>query len=198
MLAAGGDLSPPRLLEAYRQGIFPWYEPGQPILWWSPDPRMILYPSDFKLSKSLKKTLKKPWTYTIDKAFNEVIHACATCNERTNKTWITQEMKSAYFKLYELGFAHSVEVWNEDQLIGGLYGLSIGAVFFGESMFHIKPDASKLALYFLCQTLKNWHYDFIDCQLPTEHLKSLGCIAISRKRFLQQLQKSIQKPSKKT
>nr|WP_131775962.1 leucyl/phenylalanyl-tRNA--protein transferase [Legionella impletisoli] len=196
LIAIGGDLSPPRLLKAYCSGIFPWYEPGQPILWWSPNPRMILLPDSFKRSRSLKKSLKKPFCFTVDSAFPAVIHACATTSDRTHRTWITPEMINAYIKLHELGYAHSVEVWQDTKLVGGLYGLSLGGVFFGESMFHKVRDTSKLAFSYLSQLLKIWNFDFIDCQLPTHHLSSLGATIISRHDYLAWLNNSLKKPTR--
>ncbi|OCH98841.1 leucyl/phenylalanyl-tRNA--protein transferase [Legionella jamestowniensis] len=195
LLAVGGDLSPPRLLEAYRHGIFPWFEPGYLPLWWSPDPRLILKPDSFKLSRSLKQSLKKPHRFTVDTAFPEVISACASSEGRVNRTWITNEMQQAYIALHKMGYAHSFEIWQENYLVGGLYGLSLGHAFFGESMFHRTRDSSKLAMYYLCQTLQNWQFDFIDCQLPTEHLQSLGAIIISRREFLSLLQKTLMYPT---
>ncbi len=192
----GGDLSPSRILEAYRSGIFPWYEAGQPILWWSPDPRMILFPNSFKLSRSLKKTLNKSFRFTVDTAFSSVIYACATTSERIGHTWITPDMMNAYNKLHALGYAHSFEVWQGTKLVGGLYGLSLGGVFFGESMFHKVRDASKLAFYYLSELLKTWHFNFIDCQLPTNHLCSLGAQIISRHDYLILLKQSLKKPSR--
>ena len=197
LLAVGGDLSPERLLLAYQQGIFPWYEPGGPLLWWSPDPRLLLKPSGFKLSHSLKHALNKPYSFKIDTAFAEVIQCCANVEERINKTWISDEMCEAYTQLHRLGYAHSFEIWEDKQLIGGLYGLSLGRAFFGESMFHHVRDASKLAFYYLCRTLCAWKFDFIDCQLPTTHLEGLGAEVISRHEFLQLLQKTLEHPTKR-
>ena len=196
LLAIGGDLSPQRILQAYSQGIFPWYEPGCPILWWSPNPRLILKPNEFKLSHSLKKSLKKPHRFTIDTAFQQVITSCATLADRLNKTWITDEMIAAYTNLHHMGYAHSFEIWDEVHLIGGLYGISLGHAFFGESMFHTATDASKIALYYLCKTMSQWNFDFIDCQLPTSHLLSLGAKAISRKEFLHLLNLALENPNK--
>nr|WP_133126903.1 leucyl/phenylalanyl-tRNA--protein transferase [Legionella nagasakiensis] len=196
LLAVGGDLSTARLLAAYRQGIFPWFNPGYPILWWSPDPRLILKPQAFKLSRSLKQSLKKPFHFTIDTAFSMVINACATSRGRKNNTWITMEMIEAYTQLHTMGYAHSFEIWHENQLAGGLYGVSLGHVFFGESMFHHIRDASKLALYHLCETLSAWKFDFIDCQLPTKHLQRLGAEIISRHQFLGLLKNSLQYPTR--
>lgn len=196
LLLVGGDLSPQRILQAYRQGIFPWYEPGMPVLWWSPNPRLILIPNEFKLSHSLKKSLKKTFICTIDTAFKQVITSCATCPGRFNNTWITEEMIDAYTHLHILGFAHSFEIWYENHLVGGLYGISLGRVFFGESMFHKVTDASKIAVYYLCKTLLNWNFDFIDCQIPTDHLQSLGAKVIDRKAFLCLLEKALVHPTK--
>lgn len=151
LLFIGGDLAPQRILQAYRQGVFPWYEPGTPILWWSPNPRLILIPTEFKVSRSLQKSLKKPFSFTVDTVFREVIMACATCSGRINNTWITQEMIEAYTQLHTMGYAHSFEIWYENELVGGLYGLSIGHVFFGESMFHKLTDASKIAFLLFMQ-----------------------------------------------
>ena len=197
LLAMGGNLSPQRILQAYSQGIFPWYEPGCPILWWSPNPRLILIPEEFKISRSLKKSLNKEFQLSTDTAFKLVINACATHSDRINKTWITNEMIAAYTNLHEMGYAHSFEVWQESKLVGGLYGISLGNAFFGESMFHTVTDASKIALYFLCKTLETWGFDFIDCQMPTSHLLRLGAKIISRKEFLYLLERSLEKPDKK-
>lgn len=192
LLAMGGDLHPQRILQAYSQGIFPWFEPGCPILWWSPNPRLILIPNEFKKSHSLKKSLKKPFRLTIDKAFRQVITSCATNSGRINNTWITAEMIEAYSSLHTMGYAHSFEVWQEDTLVGGLYGISLGKAFFGESMFHTVTDASKIALYYLCQTMASWEFDFIDCQMPTNHLQRLGAKIIDRKEFLHRLKLALE------
>lgn len=196
LLAMGGDLDPERILYAYSQGIFPWFQPGCPILWWSPNPRLILFPEDFNLSRSLKKTLKKPFSYSIDTVFPEIIKACATYSNRENNTWITKDMIAAYTTLHQMGYAHSFEVWQDEKLVGGLYGISLGKAFFGESMFHSVTDASKLALYYLCITMKKWEFDFIDCQMPTTHLLKMGAKAISRAHFLGLLSRSLQHPTK--
>lgn len=196
LLAIGGNLEPERILYAYSQGIFPWYQPGCPVLWWSPNPRLLLFPDDFKVSQSFKKTLKKPWRFSIDTEFSKVIQACATISNRENNTWITQEMIAAYTTLHERGYAHSFEVWQNDILVGGLYGLSLGKAFFGESMFHTVSDASKVALYFLCTTMKKWEFDFIDCQMPTAHLLKMGAKIISRTEFLTLLSPTLQNSSK--
>jgi leucyl/phenylalanyl-tRNA--protein transferase len=197
LLVIGGDLSPQRILQAYSQGIFPWYEPGCPVLWWSPNPRLILKPDEFKLSRSLKKSLKKSFRLSIDTAFQQVITACATYSDRLNKTWITNEMMEAYTRLHHMGYAHSFEVWEKNDLVGGLYGISLGSAFFGESMFHTVTDASKIALYFLCKTMSAWDFDFIDCQMPTPHLLSLGAKIISRKEFLHRLSLALEHQNKK-
>lgn len=196
LLAMGGDLHPKRIIQAYSQGIFPWFEPGCPILWWSPNPRLILKPHEFKLSKSLKKSLNKSFEITIDTAFEQVINACATKSGRRDNTWITAEMIHAYTTLHQQGHAHSVEVWQNQQLVGGLYGISLGKAFFGESMFHTVTDASKIALYYLCNTINTWEFDFIDCQLPTAHLQRLGAKIISRKEFLYLLSQTLNHKNK--
>jgi leucyl/phenylalanyl-tRNA---protein transferase len=199
LIAIGGDLSSDRLLEAYRVGIFPWYSDDQPILWWSPDPRLVLELDHFKIARSLRKTLKKGiFKVTFDRVFEEVIAACATVDRDGQQgTWITQEMQDAYIKLHGLGFAHSVETWFDNQLVGGLYGVSLGKAFFGESMFHLKSDASKVALATLVERLKAWGFRFIDAQMTTEHLVSLGAQELSRRIFLKQLQSALRHPTKR-
>ncbi|WP_454782542.1 leucyl/phenylalanyl-tRNA--protein transferase [Legionella sp. WA2022007384] len=197
LLFIGGDLSPQRILQAYSQGIFPWYEPGTPILWWSPNPRLILIPTEFKLSRSLKKSLKKSFRFTIDTAFKQVIAECATSVDRINNTWITKEMIEAYTQLHIMGYAHSFEIWYENELVGGLYGLSLGHAFFGESMFHKMTDTSKIAFYYLSKMMSDWNYDFIDCQIPTNHLQSLGAKIVERREFLHMLYQSLEHPTKK-
>ncbi len=185
LLAIDGCLSPTRILNAYRHGIFPWYSEGEPILWWSPDPRLILFPDDLIVSRSLTKTLRrKKFTVTLNQAFPEVIKACGNLRKNQEGTWITDEMRLAYNKLHRLGVAHSIETWIEKELVGGLYGLSIGQVFFGESMFHKKTDASKVAFVHLVHLLKQLNYKLIDCQVRTDHLISLGAKEISREHFL--------------
>ncbi len=184
LLAVGGCLSQSRLLNAYRHGIFPWYNPGEPILWWSPDPRLVLFPDKLVISRSLRKTLRKNvFIVTFDQAFNEVIAACADPRKGMAGTWITTEINAAYKRLHQAGFAHSVEAWLGDELVGGLYGVALGQVFFGESMFHTRTDASKAAFATLVQHLKSWGYQLIDCQVHSRHLESLGAEEISRVYF---------------
>jgi|TARA_B110000879_G_scaffold196464_1_gene266175 leucyl/phenylalanyl-tRNA--protein transferase len=197
LLAAGGGLSPNRLLEAYSRGIFPWFEEGQPVLWWSPDPRMVLFPEDLRVSKSLRKTLNKSlYTVTLDEAFAEVIDCCAQPRGDSPGTWITDEMQTAYTQLFEAGHAHSVEVWREGDLVGGLYGVALGQLFFGESMFSFESNASKIALVKLVKQLQEWNYKLIDCQVSSEHLESLGAIEISREQFRLQLHELLPCPGK--
>ncbi|MCY3793274.1 MAG: leucyl/phenylalanyl-tRNA--protein transferase [Gammaproteobacteria bacterium] len=186
LLAVGGDLSPKRLLAAYRAGIFPWFDDDQaPILWWSPDPRAVLVPGEMRISRSLAKRLRNGgFEVSFDRAFAEVVEGCATEREGQSGTWITPAMGVAYGRLRELGYAHSLEVWREGHLVGGLYGLSIGAFFFGESMFSRAADASKVALAHLSEQLKRWRFQLIDCQIPNQHLGSLGVKSIPRAEFL--------------
>ncbi|KPA18346.1 Leucyl/phenylalanyl-tRNA--protein transferase [Candidatus Magnetomorum sp. HK-1] len=193
LIAFGGDLSPNRLLSAYSQGIFPWYSPGDPILWWSPDPRLVIFPKKLHISKSLKKEMrKKKYRVTIDQAFSSVITECAKIRlQNGEETWITEPMKQAYLQLHLLGFAHSVETWIDDKLIGGLYGVSIGRSFFGESMFSKKSNASKIALVALVKFLQAYDFDILDCQVSTDHLINMGAENISRDLFLKLLDKSL-------
>lgn len=185
LLAAGGDLSPERLREAYRQGIFPWFSDEDPILWWSPNPRCIVIPAQVHISRSMRKHIKKGnYTVTFDKAFDKVISLCANSRKMSTGTWISAEMQAAYMSLHRQGTAHSVEVWENNQLIGGLYGLAIGKLFFGESMFSLKVNASKIAFIALCQQLNKWGYPLIDCQVHNSHLKSLGATNIPRNEFI--------------
>ncbi len=197
LVAWGGDLSPNRILSAYAQGIFPWYNEEDPILWWSPDPRLVLFLDDIKVSRSLKQSMKK-YEVKFDTNFSAVINMCRNVRvARGEKTWILKEVIEKYTLLYEMGFAHSVETYDkEGNLVGGLYGISLGGVFCGESMFSIKPDASKTALVVLSRKLKEWDFDFIDCQVPSEHLKRMGAKEIDRDTFLDLLQAALQKPSK--
>ncbi len=195
LLAAGGDLSPQRLIEAYAHGIFPWFNPGEPILWWSPDPRMVLFPGELKVSRSLRKTLKKP-TYEIrtDTAFRQVMEACAAPRDEHGGTWITPAMISAYTELHRLGLAHSVETWMEGKLVGGLYGIGLGRMFYGESMFSLATDASKIAFVHLVRQLERWGYGMIDCQMKTAHLASLGAREIPRAEFSLKLSELVNFP----
>lgn len=186
LLAAGGSLAPSWLLEAYRQGIFPWFSEGQPILWWSPAPRLVLEPQRLRVRRSLRKVLRhRGFVTTLDVDFPSVIASCARL--RPEGTWITPEMIDAYIRLHALGHAHSVETWYEDRLVGGLYGVALGGVFFGESMFHLEPDASKVALVRLCAECHARGIALIDCQMSTPHLRSLGAEEISREDFLDRL-----------
>lgn len=185
LLAVGGDLSPRRLLNAYRQGIFPWYEDGQPILWWSPDPRAVMTTNRLNISRSLRKTLRnKPYTVTINHAFSDVINACAAPRKGARGTWITQEMIEAYIQLNRMHHAHSIEVWNDRrELVGGLYGVLVDNVFAGESLFTRERDMSKVALVYLAQWLAERGVPIIDCQLPTDHLMTMGAVEISRTEY---------------
>ena len=199
LLAIGGDLRSERLLEAYRHGIFPWYSEGQPILWWSPDPRAVLLPEDLRISRSLRQTLRRNvYRVTLDTAFGAVIHACAAPRVRNHEsgTWITPEMIDAYRRLHVQGYAHSVETWRGDELVGGLYGVALGGAFFGESMFSQQTDASKVALVYLARQLKVWGFVQIDCQLPSPHLERLGAMPIRRRDFLRLLDSALALPSR--
>ncbi len=191
ILAIGGDLSVERLLLAYKSGIFPWYNEGEPVIWYSPERRMVLFPEKLKVSKSMQQLIRKDkFQITFNTCFSKVISNCKTINRKDQQgTWITAEMQQAYIKLHELGKAKSVEVWLDDELVGGLYGMVVGKVFCGESMFTQVSDASKSAYAVLIKHLKEWGYDFIDCQVPTNHLKSLGAKEVSREYFLQRLLK---------
>jgi len=197
LLAYGGDLSPNRLLTAYRRGIFPWYSEGDPILWWSPDPRLLLYPERFKVNTSFRRILRNGgFSVTFDQAFEEVIRYCGTVpREGQNGTWLLREMQEAYIELHRMGFAHSVEVNYEGELAGGLYGVAIGKAFFGESMFSLKSNASKVAFKALSDVLGLRGYDFIDCQVINEHLVRLGATATARDSFLDELEESLKRPS---
>ncbi len=189
LLGVGGDLDPDRLLQAYSMGIFPWYSEGQPILWFSPDPRFILHPRDLRIQRSLRKRIRRgDYRITLDEAFEQVIESCQT-TERPGQsgTWITEEMREAYIQLYKRGFAHSVEAWDGDELVGGLYGVSLGSLFSGESMFARKPDASKVAFVWLVEQLRDWKFKLIDCQVFTQHLERFGALNVPRSRYLAQL-----------
>jgi leucyl/phenylalanyl-tRNA---protein transferase len=195
LLCAGGDLSPARIVEAYRHGIFPWFSEGDPILWWSPDPRMVLFPDELRVSRSLRRTVARGVYETrFDTAFRDVIEACAAPRDGQSGTWIVPEMVEAYVRLHKLGFAHSVESWRDGELAGGLYGMALGEVFFGESMFTRAPDASKIALVKLVERLHAGGFRVIDCQQATPHLASLGAREIPRNAFAQLVQESIQYP----
>jgi len=192
LLAAGGDLSVPRLLEAYRNGIFPWFNPGEPILWWSPDPRMVLNPRDFKVSRSLLKVLRSNvLEVRIDTAFERVMRGCAAPRAGHAGTWIDEHMIAAYGALHRLGYAHSVETWMDGKLVGGLYGVAIGRMFYGESMFSDASNASKIALAHLARQLERWQFGMIDCQMNTPHLATLGAREIPRSEFIARLQELI-------
>jgi leucyl/phenylalanyl-tRNA--protein transferase len=199
LLAVGGDLSEKRLLLAYRMGIFPWYAAAEPILWWSPDPRLVLYPEEFRISKSLKKDIgKDEFRVSVDQAFEQVIKECAQIRRQKNEgTWIVDEMIRAYCRLHAAGYAHSVEAWQNDILVGGLYGVSLGKCFFGESMFSRIANASKIAFVALVNHLNTLSFDLIDCQVTTEHLMSFGAREIPRTIFLDQLKKSLSAPTLK-
>ena len=199
LLAVGGDLSTERLLNAYAQGIFPWYTDSQPILWWSPNPRMLLFPNDFKRHKNLRRKVQSGrFQIKFDSDFSSVIYHCSQINRRRQEgTWITIEMKNAYTRLHELGYAHSVETYLDGKLVGGLYGISLGGVFFGESMFHLVTDASKVALWHLIELALLWDFDFIDVQQDTRHLHSLGAKTVEREKFLVLLNESLKKPTRK-
>ncbi len=195
LLAIGGDLRVERLLLAYRNGIFPWFSGEDPILWFSPDPRLVLIPDQFKLSSSLRKVIKSnTFEVRFDTCFPQVIVNCAKTERKgQDGTWITSDMIEAYIKLHREGYAHSVETFHEDRLVGGLYGVSLGGAFFGESMFHIMSNASKVALYHLVERLRSWDFDLIDSQVPTEYLKSFGAKEIDRDPFLKMLKQALNK-----
>ena len=190
IVAVGGDLSPERLLLAYQSGIFPWYNEGEPIIWYSPDPRMVLFPNKLKISKSMHQIFRKDvFQITFNQNFKEVISQCKITNRKDQEgTWITDEMQKAYLELHKLGIAKSVEVWQNDELIGGLYGIELGTVFCGESMFSKVSNASKVAFIHLTQKLKKENYKLIDCQVYTDHLASLGAEEIPRKKFIKILE----------
>jgi leucyl/phenylalanyl-tRNA--protein transferase len=193
LLAAGGDLSPARLLAAYQRGIFPWYSPGQPVLWWSPDPRAVLFPEEFRCTRSLGKTIRNGgFTVELDRDFAGVIDSCAAPRQHSLGTWITTEMRNAYIQLHQLDYAHSIEAYRNDVLVGGLYGVRLGSVFFGESMFSKERDASKVALAHLVDVCNRNAIAVIDCQMPTRHLESLGSRAIARAQFQSLLREHIE------
>ena len=197
LLAAGGDLSVERLLEAYRRGIFPWYSEGEPVLWWSPDPRMVLYPEEIKLTRSLRKRLRKgDYEVRADSCFSRVMRACAEPRRRQPGTWITRDMLDAYAALHARGVAHSIETWIDGELAGGLYGVALGRMFFGESMFTRVADASKIALAHLARQLARWGFGMIDCQMATPHLASLGAREIRRTAFMRSLSELVNYPNR--
>ncbi len=196
LLSAGGDLRPERLLAAYRHGCFPWYQEGQPLLWWSPDPRTVLFPDELHVSRSLRKRMRHgDYRVTFDKAFAEVIQGCAGPRSYADGTWITTPMQDAYVRLHEMGVAHSVEVWQQGQLVGGLYGIAMGELFFGESMFSRATDASKVGFVTLVERLREWGFALIDCQMPTRHLESFGARSIPRAAFAEALAMHLDRPS---
>lgn len=196
LLAAGGDLSPERLIQAYRHGCFPWYQDGQPLLWWSPDPRTVLFPGELHVSRSLAKVIRQGgFQFSFDQAFDAVIQACAGPRSYADGTWITSPMQAAYCELHRRGIAHSVEVWSNGKLVGGLYGLAMGRLFFGESMFSHANNASKAGFVYLVEHLRNWNFVLIDCQMPTQHLHSFGARAIPRRQFARYLQENLDQPN---
>jgi len=196
LLAVGGDLSLERLVLAYRMGIFPWYSDGEPILWWSPNPRLVLYPDEFHASRSLCRLLRQNrFTVTLDQNFSDVMAACARIPRKyQDGTWITAEMMTAYCSLHEAGLAHSVEVWHHEELVGGLYGVSLGLCFFGESMFAWENNASKVGFATLIHLLQQWSFRLVDCQVTTSHLVQMGAREIPRKRFLAELKQALKSP----
>ena len=195
LLAAGGDLSPERLLRAYRQGIFPWFDDDQPILWWSPDPRAVLFPNAIHISRSLAKRLRRgDFRFSFDRCFEDVVAACAAPRSHSHGTWITDDMAQAYAALHAQGVAHSLEVWQDDALVGGLYGVSLGKLFFGESMFSRATDASKAAFVALAKQCEAWNFALIDCQIANPHLSSMGATDISRREFVDYLNKYADMP----
>ncbi len=194
LLAAGGDLSPERIITAYKQGIFPWYEEDQPILWWSPNPRTVIIPSEIHISKSMRKTLKNTaYTVTFNQDFHQVIQACKAPRGDSDETWITDDMIDAYCALHDLGYAHSVEVWCENKLVGGLYGLALGSVFFGESMFSRESNASKIGFITLTKHLQKLDFTLIDCQVASDHLFTLGAKELPRETFIETITEAITK-----
>lgn len=199
LLAAGGDLHVERLLYAYTRGIFPWYEDGQPILWWSPDPRCVMRPDEFRVSRRLRQYLRRStFTLSCNRAFADVIRACAGARPAQQGTWITADMMAAFEQLHAEGWAHSVEIWDESELVGGIYGLSIGRVFFGESMFSKRDNASKFAMFFLCQILSRNDFTLLDCQVLSQHLMTLGAGSMPRTEFSELLRTSCATPAKFT
>jgi leucyl/phenylalanyl-tRNA---protein transferase len=195
LLAAGADLSPERLVDAYAHGIFPWFNEGDPVLWWSPDPRMVLFVDELHVSRSLRRVMQSgDFTVTADRAFADVVAGCAAPRADHDGTWITDEMTDAYRRLFERGIAHSVEVWRGGQLVGGLYGVALGRMFYGESMFSRASNASKVALVRLVRQLQHWDFELIDCQMSTTHLASLGAREIPRADFARHVRRLVPKP----
>lgn len=191
LLAWGGDLSAKRLISAYKSGVFPWYSPREPILWWSPNPRAVIYPKDIHISKSLKKTMKH-YSVKVDNDFSAVIGNCKSVREKNGEaTWIDKDMQKAYINLHNLGYAHSVECYEDGELVGGLYGVCVGKIFCGESMFSLKKDASKTALVKLCNILAEYEFPILDCQMPTSHLMSMGAVAMEKEEYLRILHEAI-------
>lgn len=198
LLAIGGDLSPERLLLAYSSGIFPWFSEGDPILWWAPSPRFVIFPDEFKVPKRLSRLIRQgKYSVTLDHAFRQVITGCATSvNRQERGTWITRDMISAYNRLHDMGYAHSVECWQEDEIVGGLYGIALGGFFFGESMFSRQPNCSKIALVFLVAQLQRWDFDLIDCQMKSAHLEQFGAREIPGREFQKLLAISMSHPTR--
>lgn len=199
LLAAGGDLSPARLIDAYARGIFPWAGDDEPMLWWCPDPRMVLFVDELHVSRSLRRRIRAGHlTVTADRAFEDVVSGCGAPRPDSDGTWITEAIAEAYTALHRLGHAHSVEAWDGDQLAGGLYGVSIGRMFYGESMFARRADASKVAFAFLVRQLARWGFEVVDCQMSTAHLASLGAREIRRAEFLEHVRRLIVRPAPPT
>ena len=199
LLAVGGDLSVERLITAYKSGIFPWFSEGDPILWFSPDPRLVLFLDGLSVSRKLQKIIRQgEFEVRFDESFYQVVQNCARVNRKgQNGTWITDDMIQAYGELHKMGYAHSVETYRDGTLVGGLYGVSLGGAFFGESMFYDVSNASKVALYYLVQRLKRWDFDFIDSQVPNDHMKSMGGREVDRESFLNMLDRSLEKETKR-
>jgi leucyl/phenylalanyl-tRNA--protein transferase len=196
LLAAGGGLSVPRLIDAYQRGIFPWFSDGDPVLWWSPDPRMVLTPDELKVSRSLARRLRKGgFELTADTSFATVVRECAAPRRDQSGTWLVPAMQRAYLALHEAGVAHSIEVWMDGELAGGVYGVALGRMFFGESMFSRRTDGSKLALVALARRMRDWDMPLIDCQLATDHLASLGARPMPRREFTRIVRELVQRPA---
>lgn len=196
LLAAGGDLSPARLLDAYAHGIFPWFNDDDPVLWWSPDPRMVLFPVELHISRSLRRVIRSgEFSMTFDRAFDAVMEGCAAPRPNQDGTWITDDMMAAYERLASLGYAHSVEAWVGGELVGGLYGVALGRVFYGESMFSRRTNASKVALAYMTRQLERWKFVVIDCQMATGHLASLGAREIPRDDFVRRVRTGAAQPA---